>query len=67
MAGITHRHAPRASSIITAPSPPGGIHHVAKRYSLPPPSAPAPRRHAPPHHLFNYNANAKFTLLVLPN
>jgi len=48
--GITHRQAPRACSIITAPSPSGGLHHAARHHSPPPPGAPAPRRQAPPHH-----------------
>ena len=59
MAGITHRQAPRAYSIITAPSPPGGLRPAARRHSPLPLGAPAraARRHytfrtfALPHRL----------------
>jgi len=47
LAGITHRRAPRACNIITAPSPPGGLHHAAGCHSPPPRGASSSRRQAP--------------------
>jgi len=45
--GITHRQAPRACSIIIAPSPPGGLHHAAERHSPPPHGVFSSPRQAP--------------------
>jgi len=39
-AGITHRQAPRACSIITASSPSGELYYAARHHSSPPSGAP---------------------------